>query len=514
MYTSYFTLSRKPFEAKPDVSFHWFGKRHKEILSELKAGVLSGKGFQLLAGDGGVGKTTLLQELIAGFDENVKCAVIDNPQADILSFYKAVALCFNFEKKVSSKVQFLVEFSYFLKHVGMRGVKALLVIDNAQRLDQEILEEIRMLSNLEKNDGKLLSILLVGRPKLTSLLALPRNKVVRQRLTYQTDLVPLDKGETEEYIAHRLNTANCDRAIFTDDSLGLIHEFSGGIPGRINNICDHSLTRCAQWELDEINTALIEECIREQGGNGNGNHSQDGRESLALQPETDDGFPDKDEESTDGLTDIAIVENDVGPADVDGDSGRLRKNHMIYAGSLLFLLGIGVFFLIPKQSPIDKTPDPMQLKGPKPITREVKKDTVIIVPGAVTRGESSGSLQPPSSEDTSRTSQGSGEKDAYLVAGTQQDKVQLKTAKTTEPKKTKKDTVIIISKAVSQGKSLNSFNLPTSDGMSRTDQPELENGMGKKAAFSQKSKEKRAAPTERPKDKKKGQIVLGKLVVK
>ncbi len=250
---------------RPDTSFLWFGERQLKIMSAVQIGVLAGNGLHLVTGDAGVGKSALLQILVDGLDKSVQYAVIDNPGSDTLFFFNAIAMGFGFEKEITSKVQFLIEFSDFLRKSDDAGSKVVLAIDNAQRLGQEMLEEVRMLSNIEKDSGKLLNILLVGRSKFTAILSQPRNKVIRQRLTFRADMKHFNLQETGEYILHRLKAAGTEQKIFTPAALQLIHKYSGGIPGRINTICEKLLVVGADEKLDEIEVDVVKDCIRQKG---------------------------------------------------------------------------------------------------------------------------------------------------------------------------------------------------------------------------------------------------------
>lgn len=395
MYTSYYKMSAKPFESRPDATFFWFGERHKEILSAIETGIYGNNGFQLLTGDAGVGKTILLRELLNGLGDGVQSAVIDNPRTDVLSLYNEICQGFGIEKEITSKVQFLIELSHFLKQIEERGIKALLVIDNAHRLDQELLEEVRTLSNIEKDDGKLLDVLLVGRSKFMVLLSLPRNRVVRQRLTYQADLAPLGKSESADYIRHRLGTVHCYDEIFPDDSLELIHKYSNGIPSRINDICERSLRSGAEKMLETIDVGVITDCIREQGGNGEDRNQLMEQKKIELPEENEEVLANEGGVIViERLSDIPISEEQDKPPEKEDDV-FISRDILFYGGfGLALLLVISVFFLTPKlpssnwvKSPVSSTV--IKNVEPEPETREVK----IIVPGATSPGQSLGSIE-------------------------------------------------------------------------------------------------------------------------
>jgi len=345
MYKSHYILNKKPFEMRPDISFLWFGERQRRIMSAVQSGVLAGNGLHLVTGDAGVGKSALLQMLVGGLDKSVHYAVIDNPGSDTLFFFNAIAMGFGFEKEITSKVQFLIEFSDFLRKSDDAGSKVVLAIDNAQRLGQEMLEEIRMLSNIEKESGKLLNILLVGRSKFTAILSQPRNKIIRQRLTFRADMKPFNLQETGEYILHRLKAAGTEKNIFTPAAVQLIHKYSGGIPGRINTICEKLLVVGVDENLEEIDVDVVKNCIRQKGTVVN--DKERGRK-IKIQPgATENG-------ETIGGSAIQSRKN----ARVRGSSVAIKReclrvlgvlnNRSVFVGGvglLLLLLGSAYYFL-------------------------------------------------------------------------------------------------------------------------------------------------------------------------
>jgi type II secretory pathway predicted ATPase ExeA/outer membrane protein OmpA-like peptidoglycan-associated protein len=247
MYRAFFKLESKPFEITTEPIFLWLGVRQKEALAALHHRILDNQGFLLLTGDAGTGKTVLLNALIRSFDDDIKWAVISNPNLDRLAFYDAIAKGFGIAKEFTSKVQFLIQFSHFLHRADDEKKKVLLLVDDCHRLSQDMLEELRLLSNIEKAEVKLINILFVGRREFNELLIQPKNRAVRQRLSLTVELTPLTAAETEEYIRHRLKVAGTEENLFTTRAIQIIHRSSLGIPARINVICDHALVAgCVQ----------------------------------------------------------------------------------------------------------------------------------------------------------------------------------------------------------------------------------------------------------------------------
>lgn len=261
MYKSFYNLDRKPFEITPDTFFLWLGENHKEALSTLRYGILDNKGVLLLTGDSGVGKTSLVKALTKSFDSDVEWAVIDDPTLGRIDFYNEIAKNFGIDKKFTSKVQFLIQFSHFLHKADDENKKVLLLIDQCQLLSQEMLEEMRLLSNIEKVDSKLINIFFVGENGFNEMLGQPKNRAVRQRITLKTEIPPLSAHETEDYIRHRLNVAGGEDKIFSAKACQMVYRYSAGIPLQINKICDSALKLGAEEGESTVTPSLVESSL-------------------------------------------------------------------------------------------------------------------------------------------------------------------------------------------------------------------------------------------------------------
>ncbi|MFT5699339.1 MAG: type II secretory pathway predicted ATPase ExeA [Desulforhopalus sp.] len=261
MYKSFYKLGRKPFEITPDTSFLWLGENQKEALSSLRYGILDNKGFLLLTGGAGAGKTSLIKALTKSFDSGVLWAVIDDPSLDRIDFYNEIARNFAIDKKFTSKVQFLIQFSHFLHKADDENKKVLLLVDECHLLSQEMLEELRLLSNIEKADTKLINIFFVGQDSFVEMLAQPKNRAVRQRLTLKTEIPPLSAHETGDYIRHRMNVAGAEEKIFSAKACQMVHRHSAGVPLQINKICDAALKLGASKSELIISPSLIESSL-------------------------------------------------------------------------------------------------------------------------------------------------------------------------------------------------------------------------------------------------------------
>ncbi|MFH2061028.1 MAG: AAA family ATPase [Pseudomonadota bacterium] len=263
MYRSFYNLTQKPFQISSDPSFMWLGEKHKEALATLKYGILDNKGFLLLTGDVGTGKTTLINALVQSLSDDVICTSVPDPGLDKLDFFNYIGAAFGIEKEFASKGSFLTHFRKFLIQSNEDGKKVLLIIDEAQLLTQELLEEIRLLSNIEKTDTKLINIFFIGQNEFNEILNQQQNRAVRQRLTLNYNIDPLTPDETAEYITHRLAIAGTSDPIFDDWAKQEVFIFSGGFPRRINIICDHCLLSGYVKEQKIINAQIVKECAQE-----------------------------------------------------------------------------------------------------------------------------------------------------------------------------------------------------------------------------------------------------------
>jgi general secretion pathway protein A len=263
MYTNFYHLKRKPFQISSDPAFMWLGEKHKEALATLKYGILDNKGFLLLTGDVGTGKTTLINALLQSLSDDIISTTVPDPGLEKLDFFNFIATGFGIEKEFLTKGTFLAHFRKFLIQAGEDKKKVLLIIDEAQLLTQEMLEEIRLLSNIEKTDAKLINIFFIGQNEFNEILNRNQNRAVRQRLTLNYNIDPLTPDETGEYIRHRLNIAGATYPIFSEEAIQEVFLYSGGFPRRINVICDHCLLSGYVKEKKTIDGSIVKECAGE-----------------------------------------------------------------------------------------------------------------------------------------------------------------------------------------------------------------------------------------------------------
>jgi type II secretory pathway predicted ATPase ExeA/Flp pilus assembly protein TadD len=263
MYLSHYNLVKKPFKLTTDPEFLWLGDKHKEALATLKYGVIDQKGFLLVTGDVGTGKTTLVNALLKSLQDDTLVANITNPLLSLIDFYNFVAISFNIPKKFDNKVDFIVHFSHFLNKVFLDNKNVLLIIDEAHRLSKELLEDIRLLSNIELPEKKLINIFLVGQNEINHTLASQECRALRQRIMLTYQINPLSEIETFEYIKYRLKVAGTEMKLFKRRAVQTVYRFSNGYPRLINKICDHALLTGYVRGLKNITSDIIEECSQE-----------------------------------------------------------------------------------------------------------------------------------------------------------------------------------------------------------------------------------------------------------
>jgi len=264
MYTNYYGLTKKPFDLIPHPDMVFLSEVHQEALAILRYGVIDRKGFLLLTGDVGTGKTTLLQKLINSLETQVHVCFIANPTLSEADFYHYLAAEYNLEDYDGNKAKFIINFARFLKNCREHNERVLLIIDEAHVLPQQLFEEIRLLSNQKYEDYGILSIFLVGQPELNTRLGADRLLPLRQRIGIRFHLNPFSRDETVEYIWYRLRKAGAQRLdILSKDALQMIHDESKGVPRLINIICDQAFLNGFAESKTKIDRETIEETVQE-----------------------------------------------------------------------------------------------------------------------------------------------------------------------------------------------------------------------------------------------------------
>ena len=263
MYLEHFGLKAKPFQISADPKFLWMGSKHKEALAILKYGIFDNRGFLLLSGDVGTGKTTLIHALTQDIGSDTVVATVPDPGLSLMDFYRYIAKSFGIKEPFETKQQFLEVFETFLLRNESLNKKVLLIIDEAQRLTSDLLEEIRLLSNIEKDYTKLLNIFFVGQNEFNDIILKQKNRPLRQRITINYNIDPLEQHEVMEYINFRLGVAGCDERLFTGDAVREVFAFSEGYPRLINIVCDHALLTGFVQGVARITGSIVSECAEE-----------------------------------------------------------------------------------------------------------------------------------------------------------------------------------------------------------------------------------------------------------
>ena len=262
MYLSFYGLREAPFAPTPDPKFLFQSARHREALAQLIYGVRERKGFIVLTGEIGTGKTTLLRTLLERMNADTPVAYVHNSALNIEGLLEYVLQDWGVKSTATSHAQRLFELNEFRIDQHRKGGSPVLVIDEAQNLSVETLEAVRMLSNFETTNQKLMQILLVGQPELRVKLDLPELRQLKQRIGLRCHIAPLSAEETRLYIRHRMRIAGAtDAGTFTDGAIQKIADYSGGTPRVINIVCDHCLLSGFADSKKRIDAATVTEAI-------------------------------------------------------------------------------------------------------------------------------------------------------------------------------------------------------------------------------------------------------------
>ncbi len=261
MYLKYFKLKEQPFADTPDPRFLYRSPGHQEALERLIAAVNLRRGICAIVAEPGLGKSTIIRTLLTGFKSTVNFAWVFNTAMNAAELLRFICRDFGFSPSSGDKSDLLIELYTFFVRERKDGRIPLLVIDEAQNLKPETLEEIRLLSNFETSEQKLLQIILSGQPQLDAYLDLPEMAQLRQRITFKATLSRFCLEDTAGYIRHRMEVAGGSSEWFTPGAVEKIHQLSGGIPRLINQICDNALMAAASRRLPRIDAALIHELL-------------------------------------------------------------------------------------------------------------------------------------------------------------------------------------------------------------------------------------------------------------
>ena len=260
-------MTQAPFDLTPNPRFLFHSGKHREALNHLLYGIRERKGFVQLTGEVGAGKTTLCRALLEQLNGNFSTAVILNPVMNPDELMKAIATEFGLEVRGLDRLDAVAAISAFLVYQVEQGRETVLIVDEAQDLTEELLEQIRLLSNIETDDRKLLQIVLLGQPELRDRLNSHRLRQLRQRITVRYHLKPLTRFEMNQYIQHRLELAGAKGApYFTRPALWRIFSYSRGIPRLVNALCDKALLAGYVEHSERITHRMVGRAVRELEG--------------------------------------------------------------------------------------------------------------------------------------------------------------------------------------------------------------------------------------------------------
>lgn len=287
MYKSFYGLKEKPFHIIPNPQFLYMSPKHQNALTYLEYGLMERTGFIMLTGEIGTGKTTLIRYILDRVEPDMEVAVIFNTNVSADQILDLILQEFELEAQTDSKAKTYDRLYEFLIEKYSQGKRVLLIIDEAQNLSREALEEIRMLSNLQSDDEMLLQIMIVGQPELRNKLQDPNLTQFAQRVAVSYHLSPLTHEECSDYIAYRLQKAGGEGNIFAPEAVDLIFEASGGIPRTINLLCDAAMVYGYADELRVIDETLVGHVIEDKGGMGlflEGKKTETGSGAPAADP--------------------------------------------------------------------------------------------------------------------------------------------------------------------------------------------------------------------------------------
>ena len=264
MYLKHFNLSERPFSITPDPRFLYMSARHKEALAHLLYGLGDSGGFVQLTGEVGTGKTTICRCLLEQVPENVDLAVVLNPKVTAIELIATVCDELGVEYPAGFSIKGLIDvLNIYLLEAFKHGRRTVLIIDEAQNLSADVLEQVRLLTNLETATQKLLQIVLIGQPELRSMLASDELRQLSQRITARYHLDPISRKETEAYIKHRLQICGNSSNIFSLRTINRIHRLSGGIPRLINVLCDRAMLGAYVEGKTEVDLKVLKKAASE-----------------------------------------------------------------------------------------------------------------------------------------------------------------------------------------------------------------------------------------------------------
>lgn len=261
MYLDHFSLSCKPFDLLPDPRFLYLGKNHDMALTSLRYGVETGAGFTVITGEIGAGKTTLIRAILNNLTPEFIVGLITNTHKDFGSLLEWVLLSFSLDYRNMSDMERYEKLTDFLVESYAKGKRAVIIVDEAQNLELDSLEKLRVISNLNADHHRILQIILSGQPEFREMLNKPELRQLAQRITVDFHIGPLTIDEVGNYISHRMRVAGCDREVFTKGAIEKIGEYTKGIPRLINILCNNALVFAYADKLETIDREALASVI-------------------------------------------------------------------------------------------------------------------------------------------------------------------------------------------------------------------------------------------------------------
>lgn len=264
MYKEFYQLEKEAFSILPDPKFLYFGNKHKTAYTMLEYALLNSAGFAVITGEIGSGKTTLLRHLLNTIDDEITVGLISNTHLAFGSLLQWILSAFSLDHKGKDKVEHYEKFVEFALGEYARGKRVVLIIDEAQNMQSQTLEELRVISNINSDDNQIIQVIIVGQPELKETLCLPELRQFAQRVIVDYHLESLDSVDIDAYISHRLTVAGAKRPIFAAEAVDLIKEYSGGIPRTINILCDTALVYGFGNDQEIIGPDIMQEVINDK----------------------------------------------------------------------------------------------------------------------------------------------------------------------------------------------------------------------------------------------------------
>ena len=268
MYEKYFGLREKPFSLPPDPDFLYLGCKHAMALTMLEYGITNDAPTIVISGEIGSGKTTLIRRLLDTLEDNATIGLISNTHPAFGELIQWVAMAFGLPFENREEVALYDSFVNFLIEEYARGMRTILIVDEAQNMSADTLEELRVLSNINADKNLVLQIILVGQPELRDTLRKPCLEQFAQRISVDYHLDPLDARETRDYIEHRLLKAGGDKGLFSRPAILLIHEYSAGVSRIINSLCDTAMVYAFAESRKQVTAQLVKDIVADKKAKG------------------------------------------------------------------------------------------------------------------------------------------------------------------------------------------------------------------------------------------------------